>query len=88
MLLSGVLKEVTRANLEKLPITSKDLDDGAKRIRDAGLPLEEEDVSLIVAALWPSFRQDFIEIAGTWRGRPSALARFLQALASQKEGYD
>jgi len=80
-LLSGVLREVTRANLDRLPIGPEELGDAAARLLDAGLSVEDEDVSLVVAALWPTFAQDFIDIAGTWRGRPSALAKTIQALA-------
>ena len=85
-LLAGALKELTRAELDKLPLDAGQLDEAARRLHTAGAQ-DEDGVALVISALWPNYGPDFLEIAKGWRGRPGRVSRLLQTLAEAgKEG--
>lgn len=86
-LLSGVLRDVTAASIERLPLTSEDLDRGLALVRRAGHEIGVNDVGLVVAALWSLYADEFIEIVRGWQGRPGRLSQLVRALDdAQKAG--
>lgn len=85
-LLIGSLTSVTRAAIDGLPLDSNDLDRASVRLADADIQAAD-DVSIVIGALWPDYHEDFLEISGSWRGRPGSIARFLQKLeTARKDG--
>jgi ppGpp synthetase/RelA/SpoT-type nucleotidyltranferase len=78
-LLVGALSGLTRGALDQLPLDEQDLDHAVARLGAAGV-VDFDGVGLVVAALWPTYGQDFVEIASSWRGRPGSLLRLLHAL--------
>ena len=68
-LLSETLRDVTRAELDKLPLDSADLSSAADRLRSAESVLAETDAGIVVAALWPSYAEDFVEVVASWQPR-------------------
>jgi hypothetical protein len=79
-LLSGVLREVTPAELDKLPLSASDLDHGRERLARSGKPVQEHDLAQVVGALWGLYGADFAELVKTWKGKPGPLRRLVQAL--------
>jgi len=87
-LLAGALQDVTVAALGRLPLDQADLD-AAERLLLGPVALAGPDVdgvNTVIAALWKDFGADFVDIVGTWAGRPGSVARTVRALdeASQK----
>jgi ppGpp synthetase/RelA/SpoT-type nucleotidyltranferase len=80
MLLEGVMREVTPAGLDKLPLGSADLDGAAARLRAAGMGDPGNDVALVVVALWTLYRPEFIQMARSWRGRRGPVGRLVHTL--------
>lgn len=85
-LLSGTFKRVTPQLIETLPLDQTDLNEAVRRLSAAEID-SPDDVAMLVAALWPGYRDDLLEISGTWRGRPGSVARVLHKLeGAQKSG--
>jgi ppGpp synthetase/RelA/SpoT-type nucleotidyltranferase len=78
-LLNATLTPMTRADLERLPLSAVSLEAARARLQEAGVA-EPDDVSLAISALWPDYANDFLEISRSWLGRPGPVARTLQAL--------
>jgi ppGpp synthetase/RelA/SpoT-type nucleotidyltranferase len=80
-LLAGTFADLTRAELDKLPLDATILDGTADdRLSIAGIE-DRDGVARVVSALWPSYGADFLDVASSWRGRPGPVSRLLQALA-------
>jgi hypothetical protein len=79
-LLSGVLRDVTVASIGRLPLASGDLDRGRALVQQVGQQIGVDDVGLVVAALWPLYADDFMEIVTGWPGRPGRLSQLVRAL--------
>jgi len=84
-LLTETLREVTRAELDKLPLQAGDLAAAADRLRNAGLTVSEHDAGIVVSALWPAYGEDFIDVVGSWRGKRGPVARLVRALDEAKK---
>lgn len=79
-LLEAVLREVTSAALDKLPLAPTDLDAASALLEKAALPSAPDDLGTVVAALWPLYGTDFVEVVKSWRGKPGRLSRLVRAL--------
>ena len=79
-LLSAVLREVTPAVLHKLPLGSSELTSAGALLTSAGSQVVANDLALVVAALWPQYGADFLEVVKSWRGKPGPLSRIVRAL--------
>lgn len=79
-LLEAVVREVTFAALDKLPLAPEDLDAAAALLEKAALPSSPDDLGVVVAALWPLYGADFVEVVRSWRGKPGRLSRLVRAL--------
>ena len=84
-LLGAVLREVTPAELHKLPLESVELDYGQARIATAGMSVTAEDLTIVVGALWPLHGPDFVEVVKTWPGKPGQITRVVRALNEAQE---
>lgn len=82
-LLAGVLTDLTRAELDNLPINGDDLIVAAERLRAVGVE-DPDGVACVIGALWPTYGEDLLEVASSWRGRPGAVARLVQKLAEPR----
>jgi ppGpp synthetase/RelA/SpoT-type nucleotidyltranferase len=82
-LLIGTLPSVTPALIDRLPLDPQTLVDAQARLVASGIE-SPDDVSIVISALWPTFRADFVEIARNWRGRPGPTARLLQKLEAAR----
>lgn len=78
-LLVGALPSLTPAVIDRLPLGPQELLDAEARLRSIGFDAVD-DVAIVIAALWPTFRADFVEISRNWRGRPGPTARLIQRL--------
>jgi len=85
-LLLGVLRDVTRAELHHLPLSTGHLDAAKILLERVGQSASSEDLSLIVSALWQLYGMEFVEIVKGWPGRPGPLSRVVRAL--DKAGKD
>lgn len=80
-LLGGVLREVTLAQLQRLPLDATDIELGIDRLAKAGITAANDDVAVVVAALWPMWGDDFRDLVSEWWGRPGPLNRAVRGLA-------
>ena len=83
-LLAGVVTDLTRAELDNLPIGAGDLVAASERLKAAGVE-DPDGVACVIGALWPTYGQDLLEVASSWRGRPGAVARLVQKLAEPRD---
>lgn len=79
-LLSVVLRELTRTELDHLPLSSRDLDAAVSLLERAGQSAPPERLGLVIGALWPLYGIDFMEIVKGWPGRPGPVSRLVRAL--------
>jgi ppGpp synthetase/RelA/SpoT-type nucleotidyltranferase len=85
-LLDAVLREVTPAALDKLPLAPANLADGAALLAKAGISAADDDLGIVVAALWPQYGADFVEVVKSWRGKTGRLSRLVRALDQAATG--
>jgi len=86
-LLSGVLREVTRTALHRLPLSRSDLDAAVPILEQAGQNAPPERLGLVIGALWRLYGEEFTEIVKARPGRPNAVGRLVRALdKATKEG--
>jgi hypothetical protein len=80
-LLRGAVRDVTPALLQGLPLDQANIEAGEAGLAEGGLFLPDDDVGLVVAALWPQFGNDFTEVVSAWAGRPGPVNRVVRGLA-------
>lgn len=77
--LSSNLSPLTLENLNLAPAALEPGSEAAVRLDEAGVK-EPDDVGLLVSHLWPAYGAEFVLVSRRWVGRPSRLARLIQAL--------
>ena len=83
-LLDGVLREVTAQELHKLPLGAAELGAAQTMLERTGIAISENDVGLVVAALWHHYGEEFVEAVNGWAGRPGRLKRLIRDLDRAK----
>jgi hypothetical protein len=86
VLLTEALPEVSRSDLDKLPLSPVELDRARDKLSEAGLTVGDNAVEVVVAALWDPYGSDFLDTVGSWLGRPGSLKKAVIALNGGRTG--
>jgi ppGpp synthetase/RelA/SpoT-type nucleotidyltranferase len=82
-LLVGVLRDVTRVEIDSLPLTPSHFDANREKCAAAASAARlatYDDVLLAAYLLWVDYSRDVSDVVRSWRGRPCPLARLVSSL--------